>query len=212
MKKDFSISEALSFGWSQTKINLTFFIKILLVYLLVFGLPQLITMQFSESSEVIAVVIVIIISIATTIFRIIFDIGLINIALKINDKQKVEVEDLYSKYNLILKYLIASILYGLMVGLGLILLIIPGIYLALRFQFFSYLIIDKNLGPIEALKQSSKMTRGVKLQLLLFGIVSGLINMVGVLALIVGLILTLPTTAIAQAHVYRKLLAKASSQ
>ncbi|MEA3324508.1 MAG: hypothetical protein U9Q37_05135 [Euryarchaeota archaeon] len=58
--------------------------------------------------------------------------------------------------------MIGLILYGFIVVGGLILLTIPGIIWAIKFQFFDYLIVDKGLGPIDALEKSSEITRGVK--------------------------------------------------
>ena len=66
------------------------------------------------------------------------------------------------------------------------------------------------MGPIEALKKSSQITKGVKLDLLVFSFLLTGINILGVLAFGIGLILTIPTTIIATAFVYRKLLSKTS--
>jgi len=91
---------------------------------------------------------------------------------------------------------------------GTILLIVPGVIWAVKFQFFSYFIIDKGLGPIEALKKSSAITKGVKWNLLGFDLLIGGIALLGVLALLIGLLAAIPTAMIAMAFVYRKLLAQ----
>ena len=85
-------------------------------------------------------------------------------------------------------------------------LIIPGIIWGIKFQFFSYFIVDKGLGPIEALKRSSTITKGAKWDLFLFGLLVWLINLLGALCLLVGLFATIPTTGVAMAFVYHKLL------
>jgi len=51
-----------------------------------------------------------------------------------------------------------------------------GVTLVLRFFFFSYLIIDKELGPVKAFKESWRITKGSVIKLLLFFITLGLIN------------------------------------
>ena len=93
-----------------------------------------------------------------------------------------------------------------MVAVGLILLIIPGIYLAIKYQFFSFLIVDKNMGIMESFKKSEEMTQGVKMNLLLFSLALAGINILGALVFLVGLIVTIPTTVMATVYVYRKLL------
>jgi uncharacterized membrane protein len=39
-----------------------------------------------------------------------------------------------------------------MIGVGMVLLVVPGIYLAVRYQFMPYLIIDKGMQPMDALR------------------------------------------------------------
>jgi uncharacterized membrane protein len=94
------------------------------------------------------------------------------------------------------------------VAFGLVLLIVPGIILAIKYVFYDYLIIDKELGPLEALRESSRITGGVKWQLFIFMLLVFLINFAGILFFGVGLLLTIPATTIATAYVYRRLLAR----
>ena len=103
------------------------------------------------------------------------------------------------------KYLGASILASLAIGVGLVLLIVPGIILALMFMFTTFLVIERELGPIEALKESNRITRGHKWNLLGLLLMLILVNLLGVLALIVGLLVSVPVTVLALTHVYRVL-------
>ena len=92
---------------------------------------------------------------------------------------------------------------------GFLLLIIPGIIWAIGFQLAPYFVVDKGMDPLEALKKSWAATRGAKWNLFLFGLLLGLINMLGFLALMVGLLFTLPLSMVAMAYVYRKLAVQA---
>jgi uncharacterized membrane protein len=107
------------------------------------------------------------------------------------------------------KYLGASILLGLAVGLGFLLLIVPGIIFALMFMFTTFIVIDRELGPIEAMKESNRMARGHKWSLLGFMLVLVLINLLGVLALVVGLLVSIPVSSLAFAYAYRLLSGRA---
>jgi uncharacterized membrane protein len=200
----FVISEALQFGWGTTKSNIGFFIGLLIVA----GLIQYVPSIVAEIIEADAPDLSLIIRIASFVLLMIIGLGIIKICLRFCDGEKREFSDLFSCYPLFFKYLIGSILYGLIVVVGLILLIIPGIVWAIKFQFFDYLIIDKGLGPIDALEKSSEITRGVKWDLFIFGILLGIINLMGLLCLVVGLFVTIPVTMVAIAFVYRKLLPK----
>jgi uncharacterized membrane protein len=103
------------------------------------------------------------------------------------------------------KYLGASILYALALIVGLILLIVPGIIFALMFMFTTFIVIDRELGPVEAMKESNRITYGHKWSLLGFTLVLVLINLLGVIALVVGLLVSIPVSSLAVTHAYRVL-------
>jgi uncharacterized membrane protein len=190
-------SEAVQFGWNTMKSNLGFFIGLLIV-LVSFNFIA----SFIESM---------IISIAYFVFDMIITMGLIRITLRLHDNKRGEFADLFSCFPLFFKYLFGSILYWLIVLAGMILLIIPGIIWGIKFQFFSYFIVDKGLGPIEALKKSSLITTGAKWDLFMLVLLLILINLLGALCLVIGLFATVPTTMMAYAFVYRKLLTQIDS-
>jgi uncharacterized membrane protein len=109
------------------------------------------------------------------------------------------------------KFLGATILTGLAIILGLVLLIVPGIIFMLMFMFVMFIVIDRGLGPVEAMKESARITRGYKWPLLGFVLVLALINVVGALALVVGLLVTVPVTSLAFARAYRALTENAGA-
>jgi uncharacterized membrane protein len=208
MSKKFVISEAVQFGWDTTKSNIGFFIGLLIVAGLIQYVPDIIAAIIEADAPILSIII----QIASFVLSVIIAMGLIKICLRFCDGEKGEFSDLFSCYPLFFNYLVGSILYGLIVVVGLILLIIPGIVWAIKFQFFDYLIVDKGLGPIDALEKSSEITRGVKWELFLLGILLVIINLLGFLCLVVGLFVTIPITMVAMAFVYRKLLPKTSQE
>jgi uncharacterized membrane protein len=200
----FSIGEAIEFGWNTTKNNLGFFIGLLVIA----GLILIVPGTLSRLTKHNAPGLFIIFSIASFVLQIVIGMGLIKIALKFCDNEKVELSNLFSCSHLFFKYLFGSILYGLVVSAGMILLIIPGFIWAIKFYFFSYFIVDKGLGSIEALKRSSAITDGVKWDLFLFGLLLFGINLIGAIPFFLGWFVTIPTTMIAVAFLFRKLLPK----
>lgn len=109
-------------------------------------------------------------------------------------------------YKPIVKYFVGTLLQEIIVIVGFILLIIPGVIFATRLQYTSYLIVDKDLGPLEAIKKSWAITKGNTWNLFFFGILLVLINLLGLICLIVGLFITVPLSLLATTFVYRKLL------
>ena len=59
-----------------------------------------------------------------------------------------------------LNIILANLLVAAIVGIGLILLIVPGIIFACRLAFVRYLVMDKGLDPVAAIEKSWFMTRG----------------------------------------------------
>jgi len=145
------------------------------------------------------------VSIIQVAVNLVVGMGLIHIALKFIDNKKPKYKDLFY-YQPIVSYFLTALLTGLIVLGGLLLLIIPGIFFGIRLKYATYLVIDKNLGPLEAIKGSWKITRGNVWNLFFLSILLGLINLLGLLCLVIGLFITVPLSMLATAFVYRKLL------
>ena len=203
--KSFSKKEAISYGWKTTKSHFRFFVLLMLSLFAINVFPGMLRSSLAPDENSL---IAFLISIISWILQLIVGIGLIKIALEIHDRKKAQYSDLFSQSHLMINYGLASFLYGLIVVAGLILLIVPGIIWGIKFQYFSYFIVDKGLGPIEALKASSKITKGSIWNIFLLRILLGLINIGGALLLGVGLLATVPTAMMAEVHVFRKLSTK----
>ncbi|MFA5105138.1 MAG: hypothetical protein WC527_08190 [Candidatus Margulisiibacteriota bacterium] len=201
-EKELSLSDALAFGWNAMKTNLWFFVVTFLILVVITCAQSLLTSGGSFVSFIFLL--------AFYAINLIVGMGIIKISLKLVDGQKPEYSDLYSSYPLFWSYLGGSILFGIMACIGYMLLIIPGIIISLQFGLFGYLVVDKGSAAISSLQQSSKVTNGAKWKLFGLALLSIFINIVGLLCLGIGLIATIPTTIVAWAYAYRKLLAQTS--
>lgn len=181
-------------AWALFKKNLNLFallVGVYIVYYLINGLLK-------DSA---------ILSLLLWVVSLILEIGSINLVLKLVDGKKGDIKDLYTYQDLpmrVFKNFVGSIFVGIAVVVGLILLVIPGIYLAVRLQFFTYYIVDKNAGIMDALKMSWDLTKNGKLNLFLFDVLLILLNFGGALLLGVGLLLTVPLSLTAMTLLYRK--------
>lgn len=90
-------------------------------------------------------------------------------------------------------------------AVGFLLLIVPGIIFALMFLFTTFIVIDRQLGPIEAMKESNRITRGHKWRLLGLLLLLTLINILGLMALGLGLLISIPVSSLAFTYAYRTL-------
>ena len=202
--KGFYAGEMVKFGWRTMRENLRFFIGLLLVAWLVELIPLAIARLVTEKTDLLAAILYIL----SCILSIIVGMGLIEISLRFCDNERASIRDLFSPYPLFPRYLFSSILYELIVLGGLILLIFPGVIWGIKFSLFPYFIVDKGLGPVEALKASARTTARAKWDLLGFWFGMTVINFLGVVCLLIGLFAAYPTTMVATALVYRKLLSQ----
>lgn len=86
--------------------------------------------------------------------------------------------------NIVLVHLFVTAL----IGIALIALIVPGIIVACRLVFVSYLVMDKDLGPIEAVETSWRMTKGHGWRIFLLGLTMIPILIGGFVLCVVGLL------------------------
>lgn len=134
-----------------------------------------------------------------------FTMGLTKASLNVVSGKDITVGTLFSQGDKLPRVLGASFLYYLMVSVGFILLIFPGIYLALRFMNYQNAIIDKNMGVMDSLRYSSDLTKNNRMNLFVLALLSFLVCLAGALALLIGLAFALPVVTLAFALAYRVL-------
>jgi len=87
--------------------------------------------------------------------------------------------------------------------------IIFALFVTLTLMFAPYIVIAEGSGPMKALKESMRITKGHRWMLLWFIILCLLLNVVGLICIIIGLFVTIPVTGLAVVHAYRSLSQKA---
>ncbi|PCJ80063.1 MAG: hypothetical protein COA49_09925 [Bacteroidetes bacterium] len=203
-----SISNIVSEAWTLFKEHASSIIVILLVYLVTTASISIIGAAIMGDS----IFITFIFQIIQSVIGIILALGFNRILLNIINGQSYEVKTLFSQTNssLVLHTIIGSVVMSIAIIVGLIFLIIPGLYIAFRLQFFNYALLEQETPNFsDAIKTSWDMTRGHVLNLVGIAIVSVIIVIGGVLALIVGLFVAMPVISLMNVLVYQKLKTKA---
>jgi hypothetical protein len=122
-----------------------------------------------------------------------------------------DIEPQFSAYKMslrqIINYLLANIIMSLLIVLGLCLLILPGIYIALRLQFAAALIVEKDVSAIDALTQSWEITQGHTMQLFLLLLLMVGILILGLILFLIGLFFATPLVYMMYCYLFRKLMA-----
>lgn len=161
MEPKFMISEVFGTSWKHTKsqiwvlVGLFIGFSILSMIVTLFGMPA----QGSIVGRVI-------VQIVSLLISCIFMLGYVKNIFQALDGEEPQFSAYGQQSRKIITYLIANILFSIAVCIGTVLLIIPGIYLYLRLQFFTAFIVEENCGIIESLQKSWNMTQGQTLPLI----------------------------------------------
>ncbi len=194
----FSIKEAVLFGWEKTKAHNAVLFQALLT---LFGLY---IFHLIISKVLIGTITGVLAGVLVSVATLVFETGLLLISLHIARGKEVSYREIIPPAKTVLDVFLASVLTSVLVFAGLILLIVPGIYFAVRFSIVSLSILD-GAGIMEAFEKSTKLTDGHKWPLLGFLALILVANTIGALLFMVGLFVTVPVSLIAYAYVYNKL-------
>jgi uncharacterized membrane protein len=197
----FSIAQALRYGWQSFTARVPFFLGLIVVALLVtLGPNQMIHQLFPDGGAgfVIAQLVVQIMS---------FIMGMIacRLALDIYDTGAPDLSKLGELLPLTPRYVLVQFLYMLLVIVGLVFLVVPGLVVFCMFFCAGPLIVDRDCGVFEAFGMSKNVSDGARWQLFLFFLTLLLLNLAGLLMFFVGLLVTLPVSLMATYYVYRQL-------
>ena len=132
-------------------------------------------------------------------------VGLHVMALKSVDGEIPRVGDLFASLERGPAYLLALGIYCLAVSGGLVLLIVPGIYLAVRYCLFAQIITDTSASALPALRKAAALARGNWASLGALFLIAFLLNIAGMALLGIGLIISFPVSLLAIAGFYRSL-------
>lgn len=197
----FSTIEAIKFGFQKTKADPFIVVGISLVTIIYWTVPFYIVSYLLGVNEVIGTLFLLLVLIVDFLIL----MGYIKVAIDLHDDRSVSLKDLFMHYKKLPDFLIGFLFYLAVVAVGAFLLVIPGIYLAVRFSFVLFFVLQGDGPALESLKKSWNLTKGKFFPLLLFYLFLIAINALGALVLFVGLAFTLPVTVIAIVYSYRKL-------
>lgn len=122
--------------------------------------------------------------------------------------EPARVGDLFVAFNdraTVMQLAIAGAVVSLLVAAGILLLILPGIYLAVGYTFTFVLVLDKKLEFWPAMELSRRVVHRHWFAIFFVLLLSAIIAMLGVLAVLVGVVVTLPMAFAAQMSAYEEL-------
>ncbi len=200
-KKTFSDGAVIHFGWEKMKEHMGFFVLMFLVMIGASIVPAILAAFIPQDYWYLSLLIFLIYIALGTIMG----IGFIKIMLDATDGKRPSLATLFTEWDVFFKYLAVMIIYGIVVYVGFMLLVFPGVIWMLKYYFAPMLVVDKKMGPIEAMKKSSEMTMGLKWDVLGLHLTTGVVSFLGFICLYVGALFSVPAAMIATTKAYREI-------
>jgi uncharacterized membrane protein len=195
----FSTQRAISQAWNLFKDNMGLLIVVLVLQLgIVYGVSACTSLAHAVIGGAWAqdlpfrIVVPIAISLINIFANTFLSLGVIRVNLNVCRGQPADVGMLFSGGPWLLRSFVGSILFYVVTYLGLIALIIPGVYFMVTYWAWIYFVVDRNASVGEAFSQCREHMRGYRGESLLMGIVWIALSLLGTLLCIVGLLFTLP--------------------
>ncbi len=195
----FRVSDALSYGWKAYLRNIG---PMLLLALIIVAVNLVLSYVGGALNDVASQIAL---NLLSVIVGIILAMGLIRASLAVVQGERPDAGMLVRTEGFG-SYFVAAIIFVVCAVLGLILLIVPGIFVILMWDFFGYIIVETpTTRATDALRRSAAITKGHRGALFGLGLILLALNFLGLVACGVGVIFTYGITAITLAYTYRTL-------
>ena len=196
-----SMRHAFDFAWPTFKKRFGLFTAVLLTILAAWVVLEIVVI----AGQRFGIVLWAAMHLAFLIFFAGVELGLLQICRALRDGKDPEFADTFAYLPLGPKFLAAQILYLLMVVIGLLLLIVPGVYLGVRYALVGFCFADGETDLRRCFQQSALLTKSATAGLLRILAALFVFNVLGASLLAVGLFISVPLSALILTDVYRQL-------
>lgn len=179
---NFRISDYVNQAWALFKNDIGNFVLFTVVFLAI--------TTFVSFIPVIGAILVVFMSPALSV-------GYFIVARKIAKGEEYGFNNFFDGFRQVLPLFLGQLVSGILVSIGIALLIIPGIYLSVAYIFTSLFIWFMGEEFWNAMELSRKLISKKWFSVFGFVIILALINLLGLIALGVGILFTIPITMIA---------------
>ena len=116
--------------------------------------------------------------------------------------EKLEVKRMFEVFKNWGNAVLANILQVVIIGMGFVFLIVPGIIFACKLAFVPYLIVDRRMDAVAAIKKSWSMTKGHAWKVFGIGCLALFVALLGLLLIGVGIVVSIMWIRLASATLY----------
>jgi uncharacterized membrane protein len=133
------------------------------------------------------------------------ELGFLKVCLTLYDGRQPTFSDSFAYLSQGPKFLVGQLLYVLMSALGLLLLVVPGVYFSVRYVFFGFCMIVDETSLVRSFRQSAIVSAGAGWQLLGILVALLIVNVIGASFLGLGLLASVPLSVLTMTAIYRQL-------
>lgn len=130
-------------------------------------------------------------------------IGAALVGVKLAAGANASGTSIFNHFDVMVKLFLQVLLMYILIAVGFVLLVIPGIYLSISYIFASMLLVEKNMSIWEALETSRKAVTRKWFTVFFYALLIGIVVMVSALPLLIGLIWTVPLAMLCYGVVYK---------
>ncbi len=221
----FSVGAAVRYGWTKFKDNAGALIVAMIILFaitaIVEGIGSTLTSaaggtslfditdtgngpSFSTNFGITGQLVGFVASLVSTAVSFVISAGIIRGALDITEGRKFSLSEAFGKLDYA-KVIITSIIVSVLVTIGLLLFVLPGIVVAFLTIFALYFVVDDGTEPVASIKGSYRLVKDNIGDVLVLFIASIGIAILGAIACLVGLLVAIPVIQIAWAYAYKRL-------
>lgn len=131
--------------------------------------------------------------------------ALLIMAMRHANARSVSAGEIFRHFGAIVSLFVAYVLEVILIMIGFVLLVLPGIYLMFAYMYAMPLIVEKKMGPWHAMEVSRRALTRVWFRFFGFIWLISLVNILGILTLGIAWIWTIPWSILAMALVYEKI-------
>jgi len=206
---DFTIGDLLSEAWQRVKGTkgiiiggfVVFYAVLLVASFLIGGFFGILGVV--SDSPMLTVVVEMVVGIFASALAYPFMAGINMIGIRRAADQPISFNDIFSHFGRTVPLVITAIISMLLIYLGMILLIIPGLYLAIAYMLAIPLVVERGLSPWQALETSRKAISQHWFKVFGLFLLLGLITGISAIPLGIGLVWTIPLFTVAIGILYR---------
>ncbi len=208
---DFNIGDLISEAWQRTKGTkgiiiggfIVFYVVLLAASFVLGGIFGVIGLTGGEDFSAISIVAELVIGVFASALAYPFMAGLNMVGIRRAADQPIAFNEIFSHFGRTVPLLITAVIMMALIYLGMILLLIPGIYLSMAYVLAIPLVVERGLSPWQALEASRKAITQHWFKVFGLFLLLGLISMLSAIPLGIGLVWTIPLMIISMGILYR---------